>query len=72
MSPPSFGTLEGFQTLLFDIEKDPQEKNNVADEHPDIVKDLLYDVDLYEKDIHAFFMSLENLLCAVSPKLLSL
>ena len=33
---------------------------------------LYFVKDVYEKDIHAFFMSLENLLCAVSPKLLSL
>ena len=47
----SYSKKEGFQTLLFDIEKDPQEKNNVADEYPDIVKDILSDVAVYEKDI---------------------
>ena len=42
---------EGFQTLLFDIENDPQEKNNIASEHPDVVEELLRIVRRYEKDI---------------------
>ena len=46
-----YAKQEGFQTLLFDIENDPQEKNNIASKHPDIVKDLLLEISRYEKDI---------------------
>jgi hypothetical protein len=44
---------DGFQTLLFDIEKDPQETVNIAEDHPDIVKDILRDIDSYTKEIPA-------------------
>ena len=40
----------GFQTLLFDIDKDPRETSNIADEHPEIVKELLSEVKKYLKD----------------------
>ena len=46
-----YARQEGFQTLLFDIKNDPQEKTNIASEHPDVVKDLLLEVSRYEKDI---------------------
>ena len=46
-----YAKREGYQTLLFNIEKDPQETTNIASQHPDIVKDLLLDLDHYEKDI---------------------
>ena len=46
-----YAKQEGFQTLLFDIEKDPQEMTNIASTHPDVVKDLLSEVGRYEKDL---------------------
>ena len=46
----SYAKNGGFQTLLFDIENDPRETTNIADKHPDIVKDLLADIDIYKKD----------------------
>ena len=46
-----YAKQEGFQTLLFDIENDPQEMTNIASTHADIVKDLLLEVGRYEKDI---------------------
>ena len=49
----TYAKNDGFQTLLFDIEKDPRETVNVAEEHPDIVKDILSDIDRYKKEIPA-------------------
>ena len=46
-----YSKIGGLQTLLFDIEKDPQERNNLAAEHPEIVKELLGDVERYKMDI---------------------
>ena len=40
----------GLQTLLFDLENDPRETTNIADQYPDIVKDLLAGVERYKKD----------------------
>ena len=40
----------GFQTLLFDIENDPQERIDIASEHPEIVNELLSEIERYEKD----------------------
>ena len=40
----------GLQTLLFDVEGDPRETTNIAEQHPEIVKDLLADVEKYKKD----------------------
>ena len=40
----------GLQTLLFDVERDPRETTNIAEQHPEIVKDLLADVEKYKKD----------------------
>nr|WP_321405765.1 sulfatase [uncultured Carboxylicivirga sp.] len=37
--------------LLFQIEKDLNEKVNVADQHPEIVADLLNEIETYEKQI---------------------
>ena len=47
----TYAERDGFQTLLFDIENDPQETNNIADEHPEIVKDMLKDIEHYKKEI---------------------
>ena len=49
----TYSKNDGFQTLLFDIEKDPRETVNIAEKHPDIVKDNLRDIDHYKKEIHA-------------------
>ena len=46
----SYITKYGFQTLLFDIENDPQERNNIASVHPEIVNELLSEIERYEKD----------------------
>ena len=35
--------------MLFDIESDPREEHNIAGDHPDIVADLLGDVEELEK-----------------------
>jgi arylsulfatase A-like enzyme len=37
------------QYLLFDLIKDPQEENNVADLYPDILKDMIYKLKLYRQ-----------------------
>ena len=39
----------GLQTLLFDIENDVRETKNIADKHPDIVHELLLEVEEYKK-----------------------
>ena len=39
----------GLQTLLFDIDNDPRETKNIAEEHPDIVEELLSEVERYKK-----------------------
>ena len=46
----SYSKKGGFQTLLFDIDKDPRETTNIADEHPELVKELLSEVKKYLKD----------------------
>ena len=46
-----YSKIGGLQTLLFDIEKDPQERTNIAAENPEIVKELLEDVERYKMDI---------------------
>ena len=35
--------------MLFDIESDPREEHNIAGDHPDIVADLLGDVEKLKK-----------------------
>ena len=35
--------------MLFDIESDPREEHNIAGDHPDIVADLLGDVEELKK-----------------------
>ena len=49
----TYSKNDGFQTLLFDIEKDPRETVNIAEKHPDIVKDILRDIDSYKKEMPA-------------------
>ena len=39
----------GLQTLLFDIENDVRETNNIADKHPNIVDELLLEAEEYKK-----------------------
>ena len=46
----SYIMKHGFQTLLFDIENDPQERINIATEHPEIVNELLSEIEHYEKE----------------------
>ena len=41
----------GFQTLLFDIDSDPNETKNVAEMYPEVVKELLEDVEMYKKEL---------------------
>ena len=36
---------EGFKTMLFDIESDPEERNDISSENPEVVADLLKDVE---------------------------
>ena len=45
----NYAKQEGFQTMLFDIENDPRETVDIAERHPDIVKDILKDIDGYKK-----------------------
>ena len=40
-----YAALEGQQVLLFDIEKDPQEKNDISKDHADIVKELIEEIE---------------------------
>ena len=40
----------GLQTLLFDIKNDYLETRNIANEHPDIVQELLSEVERFKKD----------------------
>ena len=40
----------GLQTLLFDIDNDPRETNNIADKNPEIVRELLSDVKEYTRN----------------------
>ena len=47
----TYAERDGFQTLLFDIENDPQETNNIAKKHPEIVKDMLKDIEHYKTEI---------------------
>ena len=46
----SYIMKHGFQTLLFDIENDPQERINIASEHPEIVNELISEIEKYEND----------------------
>ena len=46
----SYIMKHGFQTLLFDIENDPQERINIATEHQEIVNELLSEIENYEKE----------------------
>ena len=39
----------GLQTLLFDIDNDLRETKNIADKHPEIVDELLLEVEEYKK-----------------------
>ena len=41
----------GYQTLLFDVDKDPREENNIASDFPHIVNDMLHDVEAYKLQI---------------------
>jgi hypothetical protein len=36
-----YASLAGHQMLLFDIEQDPEERQDISTDHPDIVKELL-------------------------------
>ena len=44
-----YSRREGSQLMLFDIESDPREEHNIAGDHPDIVADLLGDVEELKK-----------------------
>jgi len=37
--------------LLFQVENDPEEKINVASEHPDVIADILHDIELHEQNL---------------------
>ena len=39
----------GSQLMLFDLESDPREERNIAADHPEIVEDLLRDVEGLKK-----------------------
>lgn len=43
--------LDGGQQLLFDLTRDPGERNDLAAQHPDIVKRLKVQIDTWEKDV---------------------
>ena len=40
-----YAKTEGSKLLLFDLESDPSEEKNIADNFPDIVNDILKDVE---------------------------
>ncbi|MEM9064056.1 MAG: sulfatase-like hydrolase/transferase [Planctomycetota bacterium] len=42
---------EGNPTLLFDLSTDPRERQDVADEHPEVVEDLLRALEAWEVDL---------------------
>lgn len=47
----SYAKNGGIQTLLFDVENDPQEKVNLANKFPDVVEDILKDIEIYKKEL---------------------
>ena len=44
-----YAKSEGSKLLLFDLESDPSEEKNIADNFPDIVNDILKDVEELKK-----------------------
>ena len=46
-----YNRAEGYKTLLFDLEADPEEKTDISDSHPDVVKDLLEEIAKIKKNL---------------------
>jgi arylsulfatase A-like enzyme len=46
---PMPGGLSNSSYLLFDLDQDPLERVNVADEYPDILQDMIYKLKLYQQ-----------------------
>ena len=40
----TYAAALGEQLLLFDIENDPEERQNIANKHPNIVEDIRYEI----------------------------
>jgi hypothetical protein len=43
--------LDGIIQLLFDITRDPGERNDLAAKHPDVVSRLKTQIEAWEKDV---------------------
>jgi hypothetical protein len=43
--------IDGSQQLLFDVTRDPGERNDLAAERPDLVRKLKAQIDAWEKDV---------------------
>ena len=46
-----YSKREGYQTLLFDVDKDPRETKNIASDFPHILKDMIHDIEMYKLQI---------------------
>ena len=42
---PKYASLAGHQVLLFDIEKDSEESKDISEDHPEIVRDLIEEIE---------------------------
>ncbi|XP_070532400.1 arylsulfatase B-like isoform X2 [Ptychodera flava] len=52
---PAIPEPEGTELWLFDMEADPCEESNVADDYPDVVADLMAKLDVYREDAYTDF-----------------
>jgi arylsulfatase A-like enzyme len=43
--------VDGGQQLLFDLSRDPGERNDLAAQHPDVVRKLKAELDLWQRDV---------------------
>jgi hypothetical protein len=43
--------VDGSQQLLFDVARDPGERNDLAAERPDLVRKLMSQIAAWEKDV---------------------
>ena len=46
-----YNRREGYKTILVDLEADPEEKYDIADSHPDVVKDLLAEIEKIKRNL---------------------
>jgi hypothetical protein len=45
--------LDGSMQMLFDVTRDPGERNDLAAQHPDVVGKLKTQIEAWEKDVDA-------------------